>query len=322
MHIREATNGDYIVRNVPVLHWFIVSLILSVMAVLYATDLGQWWVWTVFIVMLAGMMVRNTSFTITTTFSVNDLKIRTEHRTLFGTKRREVDFSAVHKVDFEIEQWGRRSQGPPRTSLALSTLDEKMDEDRFEVFVMAKLDQGEIVADRITKILTPYLAPEIPETTSIPPWFGNEAPSRLYDLCRMHSSETCFFLRLEDMDESRQTVMATELSLPKDEKIVAFQDLTKERSGERGIAVGCGGLYWKNGFFTGSKICWISWGNFVDAEVNTDPSDADVWIAPSMQIGLGEESQQKTVYELLLAIQDELRQMRDQHSGSVATSPR
>jgi hypothetical protein len=34
-----------------------------------------------------------------------------------------------------------------------------------------------------------------------------------------------------------------------------------------------------------------------------------------MQIGLGEESQQKTVYELLLAIQDELRQMRDQHSG-------
>ena len=116
--------------------------------------------------------------------------------------------------------------------------------------------------------------------------------------------------------------MATELSLPKDEKIVTFQDLTKERSGERGIAVGCSGLYWKHGFFTGSKICWISWENFVDAEVNTDPSDADVWIAPSMQIGLREESQQKTVYELLLAIQDELRQMRDQHSGRVATSPR
>jgi hypothetical protein len=69
------------------------------------------------------MMGRNTSFTITTTFSVNDLKIRTEHRTLFGTKRREVDFSAVHEVDFEIKSWGRY-RNAHRASLALSTLDE------------------------------------------------------------------------------------------------------------------------------------------------------------------------------------------------------
>ena len=78
--------------------------------------------------------------------------------------------------------------------------------------------------------------------------------------------------------------------------------------------MGCGGLYWTNSLFAGFKSTWISWERFVDAGLSKDPNDADVWIDPSMQIGLGEESRQKTVYELLLAIQGELRQMRDQHA--------
>tara|TARA_Y100001934_G_C11946135_1_gene582595 strand:- start:220 stop:375 length:156 start_codon:yes stop_codon:yes gene_type:complete len=45
-----------------------------------------------------------------------------------------------------------------------------------------------------------------------------------------------------------------------------------------------------------------------------DPKDADVWIAPSMQIGLREKSQQETIYELLLDIQRNLKQKRAQHT--------
>ena len=312
MHTQETTNGDYIVRDTPVLHWFVVAVFLCCSGITYIHD-GPWWVQTILGFLILMMLMRNSAFTITTTFSPNDLKIRTEHRKLFGIKRREVDFRSVQKVDFEIERWGRH-RTTPRANLTLWTLDEDIDNDLFEVFVMANPDQGKIVADRISDMLNPYLAPEIPETAPIPLWFGRDAPSRLYDLCRTHSSETCFFVSLEDLDQSRRTAMETELSLPKDEKIVAFHDLTKNRSAERGIAVGCGGLYWANSLFTGSKSTWISWERFVDAGLSTDPNDADVWIDPSMQIGLGEESRQKTVYELLLAIQGELRQMRDQHT--------
>lgn len=314
MRAQETANGDYIVHDKPVLHWFVVIIMIVILLSAWFRDVhGAWYILP--IIILISMLSRNTSFNMTTIFSLNDLKIRTEHRKLFGIKRHEVDFSAVQELEFANERWGARNQNP-RASLTLCTIDEEMNGDSFAVFTMANSDKGKIAADRISEILNPYLAPEIPETAPIPPWFGNDAPSRLYDLCRMHSSETCFFVSLEDLDESRRTAMESKLSLPKDEKIVAFHDLTTGRSGERGIAVGCGGLYWRNGFSTYSKSTWISWERFVDAEVSVDPNDADVWIAPSMQLdlGSGEKARQKTVYELLLAIQGELRQMRDQHA--------
>lgn len=106
--------------------------------------------------------------------------------------------------------------------------------------------------------------------------------------------------------------MASELSLPKDETVIAFHAMTAGKSAERGIAVVCGGLYWRNRFYTGSTGTWVSWEQFIDAQVQRDPNDADVWIGRSMQVGIGDGTRQNVVYEILLALQGELRKTEDQ----------
>ena len=108
-----------------------------------------------------------------------------------------------------------------------------------------------------------------------------------------------------DLNEVRREAVFREMSLPTDEHIIAFLDLTEAKDGERGLVIGHGGLYWKNGFFTGSKSTWISWDAFVDA---------DVWIAPSIQIGLGDTSRQAPVHGLLVESQRVLRSLRDQQA--------
>ena len=117
-----------------------------------------------------------------------------------------------------------------------------------------------------------------------------------------------------DLNEVRRETVFREMSLPTDEHIIAFLDQTEAKDGERGLVIGHGGLYWKNGFFTGSKSTWISWNAFVDAKVSTDPNDADVWIASSIQIGLGDTSRQAPVHGLLVESQRVLRSLRDQQA--------
>ena len=53
------------------------------------------------------------------------------------------------------------------------------EKDCFEVFVMADPGEGEVVAEQISKILDPFLAPAVPEKVAIPPWFGQDTPARL-----------------------------------------------------------------------------------------------------------------------------------------------
>ncbi|MDP6699332.1 MAG: hypothetical protein QGH25_06770 [Candidatus Latescibacteria bacterium] len=312
MHIHETANGNYAIRQTPVLHWFVVLLLIAISAIGYING-APLWMRIILCVIIFAMLVRNSSFSITTDFLASEHTIRTQHRKLFGVKRREVDFSAVSKVDFAIEHWGRLRQ-TPRANLTLWTLDSDMDDDIIEVFVLANPQEGQMVADRINQILAPFLPPPVPESASVPAWFGNEAPVLLAELCRAHSSETCFFVAAADLNEVRREAVFREMSLPTDEHIIAFLDLTEAKDGDRGLVIGHGGLYWKNGFFTGSKSTWISWDAFVNAEVSTDPTDADVWIAPSIQIGLGDTSRQAPVHGLLIESQRVLRSLRDQQA--------
>ena len=246
MRTQETTNGDYIVHDTPILHWCVVATLVFCSGAAFIQNAPSWMLYSLGFLIVV-MLARNSSFTITTRFSPSELKIRTEHKGLFGVKRREIKFNAVKKVDFAIERWGRRRK-TPRANLTLWTLDEDIRSDPFEIFVMANPHQAKQVANRIFEMLKPFLPPELPETAPIPSWFDNDASSYLYDLCRKHSSETCFFVALEDLDKSRRSVMETDLSLPKDEKIIAFHDLTNDKSAKRGIAVGSGGLYWANSF--------------------------------------------------------------------------
>ena len=188
MRAQETANGDYIVHDKPVMHWFVVIMMIVILLSMWFRDVhGAWYILP--IIILISMLSRNTSFNMTTIFSLNDLKIRTEHRKLFGIKRHEVDFSAVQELEFANERWGARNQNP-RASLTLCTIDEEMNGDSFAVFTMANSDKGKIAADRISEILNPYLAPEIPETAPIPPGLATTL-HRVYTTC-----ENAFFRNL------------------------------------------------------------------------------------------------------------------------------
>lgn len=294
------------------MHWCVVAALVGISAIAYAND-GPLWIRIILSLITFAMLIRNSSFSMTTAFYPAQQKICTQHRKLFGVKQRTVHFSAVSKVDFEIEHWGRYRRSP-RANLTLWTLDEDMDDDLIEVFTLANPDEGKIAADRITQILAPYLAHPVPENALMPAWFGDGTHALLAQLCRDHSSETSFFVAAADLDEARKETVYREMALPEDEQIIAFLDLTEERKGKRGLVIAHGGLYWKNTFFTASKSAWVGWDPFIDTTVRTDPNDADVWIDPSMQIGLGDAARQAPVYGLLVEVQRALRDQRDQQT--------
>jgi len=135
LHIRETANGDYAIRQVPVMHWCVIALLVGISAVGYVND-APLWIRIILCLIILIMLMRNSSFSMTTAFYPSQQKIHTQHRKLFGLKERTVDFSAVGKVDFELEHWGRHRR-TPRANLTLWTLDEDRDDDLIEVFVMA-----------------------------------------------------------------------------------------------------------------------------------------------------------------------------------------
>ena len=309
MHIRETANGDYAIRQVPVMHWCVIALLVGISAVAYVND-APLWIRIILCLIILVMLIRNSSFSMTTAFYPSQQKIHTQHRKLFGLKERTVDFNAVAKVDFELEHWGRHRR-TPRANLTLWTLDEDRDDDLIEVFVMANPDEGQRVADRINQLLEPFMAPPIPESALVPAWFDKQTSEQLDQLCRKGSSEVCFFVPNADLSEPRRETIYEELSLPADEEIIAFLDLTDEKEGKRGLALCRGGLYWKNTFFTASRSTWIGWDAFLDAAISADPNDGDVWIEPSLQIGLGDAARQQPVHNFLRDVQHALRTVRD-----------
>ncbi len=116
-------------------------------------------------------------------------------------------------------------------------------------------------------------------------------------------------------------MMKTGLSLPQNEVVVVFHDITADNSAKRGLAACRGGLYWKNRFSTGPTGTWVSGENFVDArKVSVGPNDADIWITPAMQIGLG-VAEIRVVFELLLAIRAALQNMGDQPLPAARSGP-
>jgi len=309
LHIRETANGDYAIRQVPVMHWCVIALLVGISAVGYVND-APLWIRIILCLIILIMLMRNSSFSMTTAFYPSQQKIHTQHRKLFGLKERTVDFSAVSKVDFELEHWGRHRR-TPRATLTLWTLDEDRDDDLIEVFVMANPDEGQRVADRINQLLEPFMAPPIPESALVPAWFDEQTSEQLDQLCREGSSEVCFFVPNADLSEPRRETIYEEMSLPADEEIIAFLDLTDEKEGKRGLALCRGGLYWKNTFFTASGSTWIGWDAFLDAAISADPNDGDVWIEPSLQIGLGDAARQQPVHNFLRDVQHALRTVRD-----------
>ena len=309
MHIRETANADYAIRQVPVMHWCVIALLVGISAVGYVND-APLWIRIILCLIILVMLIRNSSFSMTTAFYPSQQKIHTQHRKLFGLKERTVDFSAVGKVDFELEHWGRHRR-TPRANLTLWTLDGDRDDDLIEVFVMANPDEGQRVADRINQLLEPFMAPPIPESALVPAWFDEQTGEKLDQLCRKGSSEVCFFVPNADLSEPRRETIYEELSLPADEEIIAFLDLTDEKEGKRGLALCRGGLYWKNTFFTASSGTWIGWDAFLDAAISADPNDGDVWIEPSLQIGLGDAARQQPVHNFLRDVQHALRTVRD-----------
>ena len=319
MHIRETTSGDYAIRQVPVMHWCVITLLIGISAIAYIND-APLWIRIILCLTILVMLARNSSFSMTTAFYLTEQKIRTQHRKLFGVKKRTVDFSAVGKVDFQLEHWGRYRKSP-RANLTLWTLDEDRDDDLIEVFVMANPDEGQQVAERIDQLLEPFMAPPIPKNALIPAWFDEQASTLVDRLCREQSSESCFFVPNADLSEPRSKTIYEEMSLPADEYIIAFLDFTDEKEGKRGLAICRGGLYWKNTFFTASKSTWIGWDAFIDAAVSVDPNDGDVWIEPSLQIGLGDAARQKPVHDLLHDIQHALRTVRDTQANRLAGRP-
>ena len=42
MHIRETANGDYAIRQVPVMHWCVIALLVGISAVGYVNDAPLW----------------------------------------------------------------------------------------------------------------------------------------------------------------------------------------------------------------------------------------------------------------------------------------
>ena len=99
---------------------------------------------------------------------------------------------------------------------------------------MANPDEGQRVADRINQLLEPFMAPPIPESALVPAWFDEQTSEQLDRLCRKGSSEVCFFVPNADLSEPRRETIYEELSLPADEDIIAFLDLTDEKEGKRG----------------------------------------------------------------------------------------
>ena len=212
-----------------------------------------------------------------------------------------------------------RTEDPQVLHMAFAV--EDMDDDLIEVFVMANPDEGQQVAERINQLLEPFMAPPIPENALVPAWFDEQASTLVDRLCREQSSESCFFVPNADLSEPRSKTICEEMSLPADEHIIAFLDFTDEKEGKRGLAICRGGLYWKNTFFTASKSTWIGWDAFIDAAVSVDPNNGDVWIEPSLQIGLGDAARQKPVHDLLHDIQHALRTVRDTQANRLAGRP-
>ena len=312
MHIRETTNGDYVIRQVPVMHWCVVALLAGMSAITYLNE-APLWARIILCVLVLIMLIRNSSFAMTTAFFPAHQIIRTQHRKLFGVKERTVHFTSVSKVDFEVEHWGRHSR-MPRANLTLWTLDEDRDDALIEVFTMANPDEGQRVAERINQLLEHSLAPPIPDRALVPAWLDDRAVALIDQLGSDHSSEACFFVANADLSTARSKTIYEALSLPADERIIAFLDLTEEKEGKRGLAVCWGGLYWKNTFFTASRSTWIDWDAFIDTSISADRNDADVWIEPSMQIGLGHPARQAPVRDFLLEVQQTLRAVRNEQA--------
>ena len=88
-----------------------------------------------------------------------------------------------------------------------------------------------------------------------------------------------------DLGETRRETIYEELSLPADEEIIAFLDLTDEKEGKEGSPF-AGVAYTEKYVFYGFKWHRIGWDAFLDAAISADPNDGDVWIEPSLQIGL------------------------------------
>ena len=97
MHIRETANGDYAIRQVPVMHWCVIALLVGISAVGYVND-APLWIRIILCLIILVMLIRNSSFSMTTAFYPSQQKIHTQHRKLFGLKERTVDFSAVGKL--------------------------------------------------------------------------------------------------------------------------------------------------------------------------------------------------------------------------------
>ena len=260
MHIRETANGDYAIRQVPVMHWCVIALLVGISAVGYVND-APLWIRIILCLIIFVMLIRNSSFSMTTAFYPSQQKIHTQHRKLFGLKERTVDFSAVGKVDFELEHWGRHRR-TPRANLTLWTLDEDRDDDLIEVFVMANPDEGQRVADRINQLLEPFMAPPIPESALVFAWFDEQTGEQLDQLSQPRVFGSLLFCAQCRSERAARETIYEELSLPADEEIIAFLDLTDEKEGKRGLALCRGGLYWKNTFFTAS-CTWIGWDAFL-----------------------------------------------------------
>ena len=79
------------------MHWFVVAVFIFCIVVTFLQD-GPIWVQIILAILLLGMPIRNSNFSISTCFSNKDKKIRTKHVGIFGAKRREVDFSEVEKL--------------------------------------------------------------------------------------------------------------------------------------------------------------------------------------------------------------------------------
>ena len=303
MNVRESENGDYIISQTPVFHWVIILLLMGLNFQVHWIEAPL--ILKIFMGVILGLgLIQNTNFTISTIFSSREQKIRSRHIGLFGVRRRTVGFGEVVKCDYEALAWGRRNTYS-RATLTLETYN-----DTFPVFFSVSLAEGRPVSERIVDLIAPSPVPEVPDTAVAPTWFDDSSSNRLADVCQRHSSESCSFEELSALNESRQSEMKSRLPLPKDERVLAFLDTTLSKSGGRGVAVACGGLYWRNPMWCCSRRCWVGWEELMDTAVAKDPADEDVWISPGMQIGLIDKNEQEGVYELLLALQAELKAMR------------
>jgi hypothetical protein len=80
----------------------VVAILVGISAVPYLNK-APLWARIILCVLVLIMLIRNSSFAMTTAFFPAHQIIRTQHRKLFGVKERTVHFTSVSKVDFEVE---------------------------------------------------------------------------------------------------------------------------------------------------------------------------------------------------------------------------